>query len=179
MTLANRDVVVQLRPREAELINRCLKTTLEMLELTSEFLPVTTPIITDRMQELANLRGLMHRIRDAPGTDEYMPREVGGVILLRAETGRVVAWGPNMEHICGWSSTEMTGEVGWQIMNLPDTRVEAFMERLTADKVVQEETDIPTKWGRKTRVFFRAELCDDMFIDGHTDHFVLAHIWPV
>lgn len=167
----DRDVVIQLRPTEAEIVLRSLHAAQDMLETTSEFLPAAASVIDERTQELSKLRILMRRVRDAPSTGEYLPREIGGVVLIRFDTGKVVAWGPNMEHISGWTSLEMLGNPGWQALGLSESRIEAFLERLSAEHVIQQEVNIPTKWGKLNRIFYRAELCEN--------EYVLAHIWPV
>lgn len=167
----DRDVVIQLRPSEAEIVLRSLRTTQDVLESTSEFLPATASVIEERTQELSKLRVLMRRVKDAPSTGEYLPREIGGVVLVRFDTGKVIAWGPNMEHITGWTSVEMLGHPGWQALGLTESRIGAFLERLNAERIIQQEVNVPTKWGKLNRVFYRAELCEN--------EFVLAHIWPV
>jgi len=176
--MAERDVVVQLKPSEAKLILLALRSSQELLDVTAEFIPSTAHYAEERTQQLSKLRALMYRVLDAPTTDQYTPHEVGGVVLLQYETGHVLAWGPNMEHITGWSEEDMRGRVGWQTMGLADTRVEAFLERLETDTVLKAETDIPTKWGKSTRVFYRAEMVSCQ-TNGHPDRFVIGHVWPV
>jgi PAS domain S-box-containing protein len=166
-----------MRPSEADIVLRSLRVTQDMLDNVADLMPLSAHMLEERLASIAKIKGLMRRVSNAPPMDQYVPQEIAGTLLVRLDTGEILAFDPTLERMTGYTYQEM---VGVKIQDLPAHQfalVDSLKQRLDSDGYVQETIELVSKFGTRVPVLMRAELITSRGPNEHELTAVFVHFW--